>query len=99
MAAANAVLDVIEKEKLYTHVSEVSKFLLNELEKLKLKHEIIGDIRFVVVVWEINFSFQKTQCFFILRYRGYGYFIGIDFVKNRQTREPATESAYTILKT
>ena len=30
--------------------------------------------------------------------RGYGYFIGIDFVKNRQTREPATESAYTILK-
>jgi len=55
MAAANAVLDVIEKEKLYTHVSEVSKFLLNELEKLKLKHEIIGDIRFVVVVWEINF--------------------------------------------
>ncbi len=54
MAAANAVLDVIEKEKLYTHVSEVSKFLLNELEKLKLKHEIIGDIRFVVV-WEINF--------------------------------------------
>ena len=57
MAAANAVLDVIEKEKLYTHVSEVSKFLLNELEKLKLKHEIIGDIRFVVV-WEINFSFQ-----------------------------------------
>ena len=74
MAAANAVLDVIENEKLYTHVSEVSTYLLQELEKLKLKHEIIGDIR------------------------GYGYFIGIDFVKSRVTREPATESATTILK-
>ena len=47
MAAANAVLDVIENEKLYTHVAEVSTYLLTELEKLKLKHEIIGDIRFV----------------------------------------------------
>ena len=50
MAAANAVLDVIEKEKLYTHVSEVSTYLLGELEKLKLKHEIIGDIRYVNIL-------------------------------------------------
>ena len=45
MAAANAVLDVIENEKLHEHVSEVSHFLLSELERLKLKHSIIGDIR------------------------------------------------------
>jgi ethanolamine-phosphate phospho-lyase len=30
--------------------------------------------------------------------RGFGYFIGIDFVTNRVTREPATELAYSILK-
>ena len=34
--------------------------------------------------------------FYILR--GFGYFIGIDLVKNRQTREPATASATTVLK-
>ncbi len=45
MAAANAVLDVIENEKLYYHVSEVSSFLLKEFNRLKQKHEIIGDIR------------------------------------------------------
>jgi len=54
MAAANAVLDVIEKEKLYTHVSEVSAYLLGELEKLKHKHEIIGDIRFVNMIFFMN---------------------------------------------
>ena len=45
MAAANAVLDVIEREKLYSHVTEVSTYLLEELNRLKSKHEIIGDIR------------------------------------------------------
>jgi 4-aminobutyrate aminotransferase-like enzyme len=45
MAAANAVLDVIENEKLHSHVTEVSTYLLNELNRLKQKHEIIGDIR------------------------------------------------------
>lgn len=45
MAVANAVLDVIENEKLHQHVNDVSSYLLNELEKLKSKHEIIGDIR------------------------------------------------------
>ena len=74
MEAANAVLDVIETEKLHSHVNEVSKYLIFELEKLKQKHIIIGDIR------------------------GYGYFIGIDFVNNRETREPATKKAKHILK-
>jgi 4-aminobutyrate aminotransferase-like enzyme len=74
MEAANAVLDVIETEKLYLHVNEVSKYLLGELERLKDKHHIIGDIR------------------------GYGYFIGIDFVTDRETREPATKKAALILR-
>jgi 4-aminobutyrate aminotransferase-like enzyme len=45
MAAAGAVLDVIENEKLYTHVTEVSTYMLRELNRLKDKHEIIGDVR------------------------------------------------------
>ena len=47
MAAANAVLDVIENEKLYKHVTEVSTYMLSGLDKLKDKHEIIGDVRCV----------------------------------------------------
>lgn len=74
MAAANAVLDVIENEKLYKHVSDVSAHLVKELHRLKSKYEIIGDIR------------------------GYGYFIGIDYVKSRKTREPATDIARVILR-
>ena len=46
MAAANAVLDVVENEKLYKHVTEVSTYMLAELDKLKDKHAIIGDVRF-----------------------------------------------------
>jgi 4-aminobutyrate aminotransferase-like enzyme len=30
--------------------------------------------------------------------RGYGYFIGIDFVKNRDSREPDTVNAKIILR-
>ena len=44
-AVANAVLDVIENEKLYQHVTDVSTHLLKELNRLKDKHSIIGDIR------------------------------------------------------
>lgn len=73
MAVANAVLDVIENEKLYKHVSDVSAHLLAQLNGLKSKHEIIGDVR------------------------GYGYFIGVDFVTNRNTREPATKLARVVL--
>lgn len=73
MAAANAVLDVIENEKLYKHVSDVSSFLLKGLHQLMEKYEIIGDIR------------------------GYGYFIGVDLVNDRKTREPAIDKARVIL--
>ena len=45
MAAANAVLDVIENEKLFSHVNDVSDFLLSELRRLQDKHEIIGEVR------------------------------------------------------
>jgi len=45
MAAANAVLDVLENEKMQDHVLSVSKHLLSELNRLKAKFPIIGDVR------------------------------------------------------
>ena len=73
MAAANAVLDVIEDEFLYKHVDIVSNYLLTELKNLQQTHEIIGDVR------------------------GRGFFIGVDFVTDRETREPASIKAKFIL--
>lgn len=70
-AVANAVLDVIENEKLMEHATKIGSYLMQEFKKLKEKHEIIGDVR------------------------GEGMFIGVDLVKSRETREPATaEAAY-----
>lgn len=73
MAAANAVLDVIENENLKDHVKTVGSYLLNGLKELQQRHEIIGDIR------------------------GKGFFLGIDLVTNRKTREPDTVNADLIL--
>lgn len=74
VSAANAVLDVIETEKLYTHVTDVSTRLLKRFNELKNKHSIIGDVR------------------------GFGYFLGLDLVKNRTTREPAIKEAKIVLQ-
>lgn len=73
MAAANAVLDVIENENLAEHIRTISKYLMDQLKELKKKYSIIGDVR------------------------GLGFFIGIDFVKNHETREPEIEKAKIIL--
>ncbi|XP_068816303.1 5-phosphohydroxy-L-lysine phospho-lyase isoform X5 [Struthio camelus] len=40
-----AVLDVIEKEHLQAHATEVGNFLMNLLNQQKIKHPLIGDIR------------------------------------------------------
>lgn len=73
MAAANAVLDVIEEENLKDHVKNVSDYLLSALKELQQRHAIIGDIR------------------------GMGFFLGIDLVTDRKTREPDTVNADLIL--
>lgn len=39
------VLDVIEEEKLQENSRDVGSYLLHELEHLKSKHELIGDVR------------------------------------------------------
>jgi 4-aminobutyrate aminotransferase-like enzyme len=52
-AAALAVLDVIENEGLIGNVQHIGSYLRAELNKLKIKHNLIGDIRqrglFIVV--------------------------------------------------
>jgi len=68
-AAGLAVLDVLEEEKLQENALRVGKHLFAALEKLKAKHELIGDVR------------------------GSGLFLGVDLVRNRETREAATEQA------
>lgn len=73
-AIANAVLDVIEDEKLMENATLVGKYLLQEFNRLKEKHYIIGDVR------------------------GQGMFLGVDLVKNRETREPATAEAAFVNK-
>jgi len=70
-AIANAVLNVIESEKLLDNAKKVGSYILGEFARLKENHQLIGDIR------------------------GQGMFLGLDLVKNRETREPATaEAAY-----
>jgi 4-aminobutyrate aminotransferase-like enzyme len=65
-AAAQAVLDIIEEQKLQAHALETGKYLLDGLKTLAANQPMIGDIR------------------------GSGMFIGIDLVKDRGSREPAT---------
>ncbi|XP_071953045.1 5-phosphohydroxy-L-lysine phospho-lyase-like [Antedon mediterranea] len=73
-AVANAVLDVIEKEKLQERALTVGNFVQSELKKMMEDFEIIGDVR------------------------GTGMFIGIDLVKSRKTKTPATVEAKHIVK-
>ncbi len=44
-AAGKAVLEVIEKENLQENALRIGDYLLSGLEKLKLKHALIGDVR------------------------------------------------------
>jgi len=72
-AIGNAVLDIIEDEKLLEHASLIGSSLLTRLNQLKEKHSIIGDVR------------------------GVGLFVGVDLVKDRASREPATAEAQHVL--
>ncbi|KAK3871430.1 hypothetical protein Pcinc_023417 [Petrolisthes cinctipes] len=71
---SNAVLDVIENEKLLEHATMIGNYLKQEFNRLKEKHMLIGDVR------------------------GQGMFLGVDLVKSRDTREPATAEAAFINK-
>lgn len=46
-----AVLDVIEKEHLQAHATEVGNFLMKTLKEQQIKHPIIGDVRYQCLIY------------------------------------------------
>ena len=66
IAAALKTIELLERE-LVANSAEVGAYLKRGLEKLKAKHECIGDVR------------------------GMGMMLGVEFVKDRTTREPDVE--------
>ena len=45
MAVASAVLDIIEDEQLQEHAAEIGTLLKEQLERMKMKYQFIGDVR------------------------------------------------------
>jgi 4-aminobutyrate aminotransferase len=68
-AAALATINYIEKHNLVAHARELGQHALERLEKMQVRHPLIGNVR------------------------GLGLFLGIELVKNRKTRERASEEA------
>ena len=73
-AQALAVLDVIEREKLQENALRIGNRILAGLNKLREKHNIIGDVR------------------------GKGLLLGIELVKDRQSKEPAREECAQVVE-
>ncbi|PDT00662.1 aspartate aminotransferase family protein [Rhizobium chutanense] len=72
-AAAMAVLDVIEDEKLIENARDVGEYTRDAFKRLAQKHAIIGDVR------------------------GSGLFMGMEFVLDRTTKQPAAAQASRIV--
>lgn len=73
-AMGKAVLEVIEREKLQENSLKLGNYVMAGLEKLKVKYNIIGDVR------------------------GKGLLLGIELVKNRNTKEPAKAEVAAVLE-
>ena len=73
-AQGSAVLDVIDREKLQANALRIGSQIFAGLERLKGKHNFIGDVR------------------------GKGLLLGIELVKDRATKEPATAECAQILE-
>ena len=65
-AAALATIDVIKKEKLVENAANIGDYFMQQLQELKARSKIVGDVR------------------------GKGMILGIEFVKDRKTKEPAS---------
>lgn len=72
-AAALAVFEIIEKEKLVEKAAANGALLRDKLLRLQAKHKMIGDVR------------------------GMGLVYGIEYVKDRATKEPAPDLAQEIV--
>ena len=74
-AQGSAVLDVIDREKLQANSLNIGNRIFAGLNKLKEKHNVIGDVR------------------------GKGLLLGIELVKDRQSKEPAREECAQVMET
>jgi ethanolamine-phosphate phospho-lyase len=72
-AVANAVMQVIDEEKLQENCLIVGEYLVKRGRELMKDFELIGDVR------------------------GMGLFFGMELVKDRKLRTPATEAAHFIV--
>ena len=73
-AAANAVLDVIERDELIENGIAVGNYMREQLRELAGTQELIGDVR------------------------GHGMLAGLEFVTDRESREPATNEVFALLE-
>jgi len=73
-AIGHAVLDVLENENMMKNAQSVGTYAIDQLNILKQRHEIIGDVR------------------------GVGLFIGIEFVKDKKTKTPASAECTELQK-
>jgi 4-aminobutyrate aminotransferase/4-aminobutyrate aminotransferase/(S)-3-amino-2-methylpropionate transaminase len=67
-AAALASIEVIEEEQLLENVRTVGVHFMKRMEKMKVEHPIIGDVK------------------------GKGFLLGIELVKDKETKEPFDEA-------
>ena len=74
MATGLTVLEVIEKEQLQNNALAIGNYLLNGLNELKAKHNIIGDVR------------------------GAGLFIGVELVKDKISKQPASNEIKSVVE-
>jgi alanine-glyoxylate transaminase/(R)-3-amino-2-methylpropionate-pyruvate transaminase len=73
-AQGKAILEVIDREKLQQNARTIGNQLIDGLNRLKEKHNLIGDVR------------------------GKGLMLGIELVKDRQSKEPAKEECAQVLE-
>lgn len=73
-AAALAVLEVIEEEKLLERALALGQYMRERFEHMQQKYEIVGDVR------------------------GLGAMVGMELVKDRTTKEPASDETMAVVR-
>ena len=73
-AAALAVLEIIEEERLLERAVELGRYMRERFEQMQQKYDIVGDVR------------------------GLGAMVGIELVKDRMTKEPASDETMAVVR-